>query len=253
VDWSIDTKHCGLEQCNGSPALDTELQGQQGRGWVVFLPGCIWHWRDGWEENGQHKFWWGCRPWGVGTWRWICLRKDTWRLGCPALARGRPERHMVNGRPCPCAGQTRAPPGAWAALMHGVDPSSTWRLGLGKKPDWLWQPQRHVALGFVRGVGAAWLTQVPNGHRVWLQGKDRLAPRGWTRPLPTWGWADASTLNLGLGLDGPCPTPSWVWTRPRPTSCVNIIMCYKYYFFSYNSKYSYKKYYYLCCKHPWNS
>jgi len=31
----------------------------------------------------------------------------------------------------------RAPPGAWEPPMQGVDPSVTWCLGLGKKPDWL--------------------------------------------------------------------------------------------------------------------
>jgi hypothetical protein len=45
--------------------------------------------------------------------------------------------------------KTRAPLGSWAAPMLGVDPSATWRLGLGKKPNWLWQPNRHVALPIV--------------------------------------------------------------------------------------------------------
>jgi len=76
--------------------------------------------------------------------------------------------------------------------MHGVDPSSTWRLGLGKKPDWLWQPQRHVALGFVRGVGAAWLTQaLPSA-----KGPSGLIAR---EGSPSTTWLDPSTPNLGLG------------------------------------------------------
>jgi hypothetical protein len=54
---------------------------------------------------------------------------------------------MAHKRPCPCAGQTRVPLGPWVAQVRGADPSATWRLGLGKRPDWLWQPQRHVALG----------------------------------------------------------------------------------------------------------
>jgi hypothetical protein len=46
-------------------------------------------------------------------------------------------------------GKTQAPPGSWAAPMLGVDPSTTWCLGLGKKPNWLWQPNRHVVLPIV--------------------------------------------------------------------------------------------------------
>jgi hypothetical protein len=99
-------------------------------------------------------------------------------LGLPDPYRGRPERHMVHGRACPCAGmtqalrwlqcagQTQVPPGAWvlakawlamaASMPRGAraDPSVTWRLGrsnargkpkrylaLGsrQRPDWLWQ------------------------------------------------------------------------------------------------------------------
>jgi hypothetical protein len=60
---------------------------------------------------------------------------------------GQTKRHMVHGRPCPCAGQTRVLPGVVAAPGRGVDTSATWRLSLGKKPDWLWLPQRHMALG----------------------------------------------------------------------------------------------------------
>jgi hypothetical protein len=42
----------------------------------------------------------------------------------------------------------RAPPGAWAAPLHGANPNTTWRLGLGKGHDWLWQAHRqpHVCL-----------------------------------------------------------------------------------------------------------
>jgi len=29
----------------------------------------------------------------------------------------------------------RAPPGAWAAPLHGANPNTTWRLGLGKGHD----------------------------------------------------------------------------------------------------------------------
>jgi len=41
--------------------------------------------------NGQHKFWWGCRPWGAGTWH--CGTPGAWAT--------------------PMRGQTQAPPGAW--------------------------------------------------------------------------------------------------------------------------------------------
>jgi hypothetical protein len=90
------------------------MQGQCRRGEVIFLLGCIWHWRDSWGKNSQHKFWWGCRPW---------------------------ER-------APGADATHARTiGAWAARpLRGADLSATWCLGLGKRVDWLWQPQRHVVL-----------------------------------------------------------------------------------------------------------
>jgi flavin-dependent dehydrogenase len=102
------------------------------------------------ENNSQHKFWWGYRPWGAGTWRYP--RKDSWRIGCPGLARGGPRTTWRKGGPTlvrgrhethlalrrlHCLGQTPAPPGAWATPMQGADTSVTWRLGLGKKPDWL--------------------------------------------------------------------------------------------------------------------
>ena len=44
-------------------------------------------------------------------------------------------------------GETRAPPGARVAQSRGADPSTTWDMGLGKRLDWLWQPNRHVARG----------------------------------------------------------------------------------------------------------
>jgi len=88
------------------------------------------------EKMVSTKFWWGRRPCGVGT----------WRLGCPALTQGRPEHHLALGR-LHYARQTPASPGARAAPIRGADPSAMWRLGLGKRLDWLWWPNCHVAQG----------------------------------------------------------------------------------------------------------
>ena len=82
------------------------------------------------------------------------------------MCKGRPERHLALGTPkchlalwswqkarlamleCHLALQhNRAPPGTWEAPMWKADPNATWRMGLGKQPDWLWQPNRHVAQG----------------------------------------------------------------------------------------------------------
>jgi len=77
-------------------------------------------------------------------------------LRLPGPCAGQTECNMAHERPCPCAGQTRAPLGPWVDQVRGADPSATWRLGLGKRPDWLWQPQRHVALGKTRAPPGAW-------------------------------------------------------------------------------------------------
>jgi hypothetical protein len=81
-------------------------------------------------------------------------------------------------------------------------------------------PHHHVALGYVAlglvyGAGAAWLTQASYGTRVWLLGKGRLAPRGWTRPRPTRGWVWTVHAHPKLDLDASAPNHV----------CVNIIMC----------------------------
>ena len=83
-------------------------------------------------------------------------------------AAGHGERAPGASATQPLCGADQAPHGAWAALpLRGADPSATWhlggsstrgrtsatwRLGLGKRLDWLWQPQRHVALGKTRCV-----------------------------------------------------------------------------------------------------
>jgi len=77
-------------------------------------------------------------------------------LRLPSPCAGQTECNMAHERPCPYARQTRAPLGPWAAQVRGADPSATWRLGLGKRPDWLWQPQHHVALGKTRAPPGAW-------------------------------------------------------------------------------------------------
>jgi hypothetical protein len=64
-------------------------------------------------------------------------------------------------------------------------------------------------------------------------------------PNPKLG-LDMSTLNPKLGLTRPLPSPSWARrVRAQSHVCYYNNVCYKYYFFSYNSKYLYKKYYYL--------
>jgi flavin-dependent dehydrogenase len=124
-------------------------------GWIVFSLRCIWHWNDGCRENDQHKFWWGCKPWGVGTWRWYYPRKDTWRLGCLALARDKPEHHLVLGW-LQCVGQTPTPHGAWVLAKDpiGYDSlaprgpwknlSATWRLDGSNTRG---RTKRYLALG----------------------------------------------------------------------------------------------------------
>jgi len=44
----------------------------------------------------------------------------------------------------------RTPRGAWADL------GTTWHLRQGKRPNWIWQPQRHVALRKTRAPTGAW-------------------------------------------------------------------------------------------------
>lgn len=85
----IDSKHCELEQCNDSPTFTTKSCKDNGEGMGLFFYANAFNIkRMVGEDNGQHKFWWSCRPWGAGIWR--CPRKDSWLLGCPTLAWGRP-------------------------------------------------------------------------------------------------------------------------------------------------------------------
>jgi len=91
----------------------------------------------------------------IGADTWCYPRKDSWRFGCPTLARGKPRATWRMGGPALERGRpehhlalkswqkprltmaTRAPPSAWAAQLRGGDSSATWGMGLGKRPDWL--------------------------------------------------------------------------------------------------------------------
>jgi hypothetical protein len=86
----------------------------------------------------------------------------------------------------------------------------------------------HVALGHSRAPHGAWATP--------MQGAN---------PSATW------SLGLGKGPDWLCQPRRNVALAPSAQQhfCLYKNICYKYYFFSYNSKYSYQKYYYLCYKY----
>jgi hypothetical protein len=88
----------------------------------------------------------GCRGEGLRP-------NATWCLGDPALGRCKPECHWRWGRPeCHLAiGRLNARRRPQCHLALGrlntrSRPSATCRSGHGKRPDWLWQPQRHVTL-----------------------------------------------------------------------------------------------------------
>jgi hypothetical protein len=90
-------------------------------------------------------------------------------LRLPGPYAGQTERHMTHGRPCPCAGQIRAPPSAWAASLRGADPRAMWHLGT---------PERDLALGGLQCEGQ---TQAPPG--TWILAKDPIA---YGSPTTTW-------------------------------------------------------------------
>jgi len=110
----------------------------------------------------------------VGTWRWYYPRKDTWRLGCPALVRDKPEYHLVLGW-LQCAGQTPAPHDAWVLAKDpiGYDSlaprgpwknlSATWRLD---DSNMRGRPKRYLALGSWQKARLAMATQPPRGARA---------------------------------------------------------------------------------------
>ena len=106
-------------------------------------------------ENGQHKFWLGCRPWGAGTWRWHYPHKNRWRLGCPALAWGKPQRHLalVSWQNARLAMAALEPHGAWE------NSSAIWRLG---GSDVRGRPKRHLALGSWQKAQFAMAAQPPH-------------------------------------------------------------------------------------------
>ena len=113
----LDLKHCELEQCNGSTTFITKsCKGNKGGMGLSFHESAF----D--IEKMSTQVLVGLQA--IGS-RHLALPKQG-QLGL-----------RLSG---PCAGQTREPPGAWAAPLPGADPNATWRLGLGKMPDWLWQP-----------------------------------------------------------------------------------------------------------------
>jgi hypothetical protein len=85
------------------------------------------------------------------------------------------------------------------------------------------------------------------------------APRGtWALPSTTWHLGDSNArgrpkryLELGSWQRArlAMATPPQRSARAQQHFCLYKNICYKYYFFSYNSKYSYQKYYYLCYKY----
>ena len=124
----IDTKHCGLKQCNGSPALDTKSCNGSGGGMGL-------------------SFCWGA--FGIKGMVREKIVSTTFGgaagHGERAPGTGAAHARIVGasvGRPL--RGADREPYGAWAALtLRGADPSATWRLGgLSTRG----RPQRHLAL-----------------------------------------------------------------------------------------------------------
>lgn len=129
----LDLKHCKLKQCNGSTAFVTKSC-KDNRGGV----GLSFHGSAFDIEKMSTQVLVGLQA--IGS-RHLALPKQ----GQLAL--------RLSG---PCAGQTREPPSAWAAPLPGADPNATWRLGLGKMPDWLWQPQHHMPFGKTWVPPGAW-------------------------------------------------------------------------------------------------
>ena len=95
---------------------------------LFFLLWCIWHWRDGWGENGQHKFW--------------CAAGHSERAPGAGAAPARTANALAAW---PLRGADREPHGAWAAMpLHGANPNATWHLGGSSTRG---RTQRHLALG----------------------------------------------------------------------------------------------------------
>jgi hypothetical protein len=68
-------------------------------------------------------------------------------------------RAAGHGKQAPGAGDAhaRTPDASAAQPLHETDRAApvrrVWHLGHGKRPDWLWQPERHLALGSLQCEG----------------------------------------------------------------------------------------------------